>query len=286
MLGRIDIHKEQNISSFGVVAAIRRLLGTKRCGHSGTLDPMATGVLSVYVGRATTFIERLRTPVKEYVGTLRFGASSDTLDIWGTMTSFEGAIPTREAIEAMLPRFTGNIEQIPPMVSALKHKGKPLYKYAREGKEIERTPRRVYIETFSCLSLTETEATFFVRCSKGTYIRSLFSDLARELGTEGVMSSLCRIENDGICLEDCYTLEEIAEMKASGDMRFLREPGELQPFERVEVQATLLENWRRGIKTPLPAARWTGERILLTQNGHFIGTALRSGEKYLPEKVL
>lgn len=286
MFARIDVHKEQNISSFGVVSEIRKIMKIRRCGHNGTLDPMATGVLSVYIGKATTFIDRLRTPMKRYIGTLRFGYASDTLDIWGNVEAVPGDIPSLEDIEDVLPAFRGEIEQTPPMVSAIKVKGKPLYQYARDGKEIERKSRKVKIEELTCLSFDGAEVTFSVRCSKGTYIRTLFSDLARELGTSGIMSQLKRVENDGIRLEDCYTLREIASMKEKEDFRFLRAPGELQPFYKKDISLSILEKWRQGIKTPISAGSDTEDRIILMYQGKFTGTAIRKGEYYLPEKVI
>ncbi|MDI9472288.1 MAG: tRNA pseudouridine(55) synthase TruB [Tissierellia bacterium] len=286
MFGRVDVHKGQNISSFGVVSFLRRLLKMKKCGHSGTLDPMATGVLSVYVGKATTFIDRMRTPMKEYVGTLRFGYNSDTFDIWGRLEPAPGVIPSRHQIEAVLPRFIGEISQVPPMVSALKHQGKPLYKYARQGIIVDRPPRSVFIEKIICHGIDGEEAVFTVRCSKGTYIRTLFHDIAHELGTSGVMSKLVRVENDGISLDACFTLDEIESMVRAEDYRFLRNVGDLQPFERIEIGPFLLRNWRRGIKTPMSAEQVSDERVVLTYKGSFVGTAVRSGDSFLPEKVI
>lgn len=286
MLGRIDIHKEANISSFGVVARIRKIMDTRRCGHSGTLDPMAEGVLSVYVGRATSFIDRLRTQSKCYTGTLRFGYRSDTQDIWGAVEKIEAPIPSLEEIERILPAFTGEIWQTPPMVSALKVEGKPLYKYAREGKTLERAQRKVRIDSIELLGAQAQEALFSIRCSKGTYIRTLFTDIASALGSEGVMSSLIRTENDGIHLDDCFTLPQIEQMMQEGDLSFLREPGSLQPFEKAELSEKLYEDWKSGRKNKLPAHKLKNPRILLTYQHAFVGTALKNGDFYYPEKVI
>ena len=214
MQGIVPINKPQGWTSFDVVAVLRKTLGIKKIGHSGTLDPMATGVLPVFVGRATRLIDLLPITDKRYRATVRFGLTTDTLDITGQVLSRTPAKVTREQVEAALDAFRGEILQVPPMVSALKHHGRRLYDLAREGKVVDRPARPVTVYELTCLGPGPEENEFIldVFCSKGTYVRTLCDDLGRALGCGAVMSALCRTQAAGLSLEECISIETAREL--------------------------------------------------------------------------
>ena len=193
MNGVLIIDKPQGVTSFDMVRKARRWCGTRRVGHSGTLDPLATGVLPVAVGWATRLVEYMMEGQKTYRATLKLGAATDTQDSEGQVISEgEWRQVERAAIEGAIASFVGEIEQLPPMFSALKKDGQPLYKLARQGIEVERTPRSVCIEHFDIEEFTPPYLTFSVRCSKGTYIRTLCHDLGQMLGCGAHMTALRR----------------------------------------------------------------------------------------------
>ena len=213
MQGLILIDKPENITSFGAVAKIKRIAYEKRVGHTGTLDPMATGVLVVMLGSATRFIDFLHTHDKAYEATVRLGVTTDTLDIEGeVLTRTETNFKTADFESAMLS-FLGEIEQVPPMYSAIKKDGKKLYELAREGIEIERESRKVNIYSLELTGADESkqEFSFRVSCSAGTYVRSLSSDIGEKLGCGAVLTSLRRVEAHGVDISRCKPLEEIGE---------------------------------------------------------------------------
>ena len=211
MDGIFCLDKPADMTSFQCCAALRRLLGEKKIGHGGTLDPMATGVLPILVGRATRALDLLPVHDKRYTAALRFGYTSDTLDVWGTVTPTGRPLPSLSAIEAALPAFRGGIRQIPPMMSALKKDGVRLYDLARQGVEIEREARPVTIYSLDILGYDPAagELRLDCHCSRGTYIRSLCDDLGRRLdGAGAIMTALRRTMAAGYTLEDCLPLEE------------------------------------------------------------------------------
>ncbi len=218
--GILLINKDSEMTSFLCCAILRRLLGVKKIGHAGTLDPNATGVLPLLVGRATKALDRLPTQDKRYTATMRFGAVSDTLDIWGTVKQTGAPIPNRAAIEAALPSLRGNILQVPPMTSALKKDGVRLYELARQGIEIEREARPVTIHALDIDAYDEEkgELTIDCHCSKGTYIRSICDDLGRMLGCGAVMTALCRTMAAGYPLDRCITVAEAKERARNGSL--------------------------------------------------------------------
>lgn len=223
MNGVILIRKEKAFTSFDVVAVVRRLIGVRKVGHTGTLDPNATGVLPVLIGTATKAQDIIPCHDKKYRADFRFGLATDTLDIWGAVTEEKTAAVTREQLEQALERFRGEIQQLPPMYSAVSVDGKRLYQYAREGKEVERRTRRVTVYQLELLSFDESaqSGTLDIYCSNGTYIRTLIDDLSRALGTVGVMTDLVRYEACGYKLDDCITLDQLKAMTESGDFSFL-----------------------------------------------------------------
>lgn len=214
--GIIIIDKPQGWTSMDVCAKLRGIFREKRVGHAGTLDPMATGVLPVFLGRATRAVEFAAEGEKEYVAGIRFGLVTNTQDTTGEVVETRPAAVTGEELDAVLDRFRGEIEQIPPMYSAIKINGKKLYELARKGREVERKPRAVTIFRLERLEKApfgwpEEEQTFFlrVRCSKGTYIRTLCHDLGQVLGCGAAMSALRRSQACGFGLERAVTLEQL-----------------------------------------------------------------------------
>ena len=209
--GVLLIHKPYGITSFDVVARVRRLYGTKQVGHTGTLDPIATGLLPVLVGRAVKASEFLTEKDKEYIAGLRLGITTDTEDITGSILTETQTIPSREAVLTTANSFVGEIMQVPPMYSALKVGGEKLVDLARRGITIEREARPI---TIHALDIDGDGADYKMRvfCSKGTYIRTLCADIGAKLGCGGAMSSLIRTKTGGFTLENAYTLEALEAM--------------------------------------------------------------------------
>ncbi|MBR3844266.1 MAG: tRNA pseudouridine(55) synthase TruB [Clostridia bacterium] len=214
MNGLVLINKPQDFTSFDVVAVMRRVLGTKKIGHTGTLDPMATGVLPLLVGKATRLCDRLPNGDKTYRATFRLGITTDTLDSTGKILSQAQSNITKEQLMAVLPSFTGDILQVPPMYSAISVNGVRLYDLARQGKTVERTPRPVHIDYITYLEGDEQNQTFTIEvaCSKGTYIRSLIDDIGNALEVGATMTALCRTKACGFSLSQCIDLEKAREM--------------------------------------------------------------------------
>lgn len=214
--GVLVVNKHAGATSHDIVNRVRRLYGTRRVGHTGTLDPMATGVLVVLVGRAAKASEYLMSERKSYVATLRLGTVTDTGDTTGTVLSVSENLPTADALQAVLPRFRGEISQIPPMYSALKINGRKLVDLARRGEIVERKPRPVTVYRLEATP-TDPPADYRleVTCSGGTYIRTLCEDIGASLGCGGTMASLCRTETGGFSLSSAHTVDELTEMDES-----------------------------------------------------------------------
>lgn len=210
--GLIIINKDDGISSQGVVSRVKRLLGASKAGHTGTLDPLAKGVLPVLVERGVKASEFMLTADKHYRATLLLGITTDTEDITGEVLNRSEIVPTEDRVREAVASFVGEYMQTPPMYSALKVGGKKLCDMAREGKEIERDPRRVEIFSIDVAKINDLEYTLDVHCSKGTYIRTLCADIGKKLDTGGVMKTLLRTEASGFGLDSSVTLEELAEM--------------------------------------------------------------------------
>lgn len=212
--GILIIDKPIGITSHDVVWKVRKLFGTKKVGHTGTLDPLASGVLVVLIGRAAKAAEYLVCDDKKYSATLRLGLTTDTEDITGeVLTEFGGALPSFDEVKKVCQNFVGNIKQIPPMYSALKVDGKKLYQLAREGKVIEREARDITVFSLQC-SPTESENDLIldVHCSSGTYIRTLCADIGAALGCGGVMATLRRTSAGGFDISGATTLESLEQM--------------------------------------------------------------------------
>ncbi len=210
--GIVIINKPAGWTSMDVCAKLRGILKTKKVGHAGTLDPMATGVLPVFVGSATRGVSFAESGEKEYVATLRLGLTTDTQDISGQTLEERPVTVKQRDLEAVLPQFQGEIEQIPPMYSALKVNGKKLYDLARQGKEVERKPRPVIIHALALESkLSDTDYLLRIRCSKGTYIRTLCHDIGQTMGCGGCMASLQRTMAAGYTLDEAVTIDDVQE---------------------------------------------------------------------------
>ncbi|MBQ9785184.1 MAG: tRNA pseudouridine(55) synthase TruB [Clostridia bacterium] len=211
--GVLIVNKHAGVTSHDVVNKIRRLYNTRRVGHTGTLDPMATGVLVILIGRAAKACEYLASDSKRYRATLRLGLTSDTEDVTGEILSRSDAIPDKRALQNVLPRFTGRISQVPPMYSALKVGGQKLVDLARRGEVIERKAREIEIFDLRAIA-TDAPCDYIldVHCSGGTYIRTLCADIGASLGCGGVMATLMRTETCGFPIADAHTLAELEEM--------------------------------------------------------------------------
>lgn len=217
MDGILNIHKPLGMTSFDVVAKVRRLTGTKKVGHTGTLDPDAEGVLPVCVGRATKLIEFLVEKDKAYRVGLLLGSTTDTQDASGTLLEEKPVEASLDEIKNTILSFIGTQEQIPPMYSAIKVNGQKLYELARQGVEIERKPRTVHFHSINIISMErkgdKVSVIMDVECSKGTYMRTLCHDIGQALGCGGLMESLIRIRSGPFSLEQSHTLEELNQLK-------------------------------------------------------------------------
>mgnify|MGYP001030439150 FL=1 len=219
MFGFLNVYKPKGITSHDVVSALRRITKVKQIGHTGTLDPFAEGVLPICIGKATRLIEYLDDD-KAYTGTIQLGSSTTTYDLEGEEVNFSDKKVTLNEIEAALDKFRGEIEQLPPIYSAIKVNGKKLYEYAREGKEVKIEPRGVNISNLQILNFyPETrQLELHIECSKGTYIRSIANDLGEELGTYGHLVKLVRVKagmfevNNAVSLEHIQTKEDVEKL--------------------------------------------------------------------------
>ncbi len=215
--GVVIINKEEGLTSQAVVNRVKRIFGESKAGHTGTLDPMATGVLPVLLGRGVKASEFMLTSDKHYIATLRLGVTTDTEDVTGTVLTESDNIPCETDVLSAIASFVGEYMQTPPMYSALKVGGRKLCDLAREGKEIERTPRPVTVHSIVATRISDREYTLDVKCSKGTYIRTLCADIGAVLGCGGAMQTLMRATASGFELSDAHTLGELEAM--SEEMR-------------------------------------------------------------------
>ena len=216
MDGIVIVDKPQGWTSQDVAAKLRGVFQTRRIGHGGTLDPMATGVLPVFVGRATRGVEFFEHAEKTYETVLKLGMTTDTEDITGTVLTACDAVVTEEQVEEALAKFRGDILQVPPMYSALKVNGQKLYDLARKGKEVERQPRPITIHELTLLGMDADGVRLRVRCSKGTYIRTLCKDIGQALGCGGCMSQLRRVAAGEYTIAEAVPLQTLIEGENPG----------------------------------------------------------------------
>lgn len=218
----VNVRKANGPTSHDVVNQVRRVFGLKRVGHAGTLDPMATGVLVVCLGKATRIVEYLVGAPKEYRARIVLGLTTDSQDSTGAvLEERDASFVTRDMFDSAVAAFVGEIEQVPPMISALKHEGKPLYKLARAGKTVERQPRKVTIYSAVVLGFEpgeRAEGEIRIVCSSGTYIRTICADIGERLGCGANMSELDRTKVGRFLIEDSVTIEQLHEAKESGSL--------------------------------------------------------------------
>ena len=287
--GIVNVLKPPGMTSHDVVAFLRRLLGIKRIGHAGTLDPAAAGVLPVFVGAATRFIEYTAAADKSYRVEMEFGYATDTGDITGEIIDrHDGPLPLVAQILAVLPTFIGRQEQIPPMYSAIKFKGKKLYELARQGITVDRQPRIINITDIKAIKVTPTKLLFDVTCSKGTYIRTLCTDIGNKVGCPAVMSFLIRTRVGPFFLHDSLTLEELAVLKNKALKRVDTALEHLPALNLTTNQSQQLLNGQA--VTLKPALAMSDSLVRLYNSNHnFIGIgriAPASGNKIIPVKIL
>lgn len=284
--GFINVNKPKGMSSHDVVYALRRVFGIKQIGHSGTLDPMASGVLVVGIGKATRLFEFLDEE-KEYIATLRFGYKSDTLDVEGECIKEEDYFPREEELKVVLSSFLGELQQIPPKYSAIKVGGKKLYELARRGQEIgEIKARSVKIKDIELIEINENEAKIKVVCSKGTYIRSLVRDIAQRLGTVAIMSDLIRTKSGDFILNNSVELNESVDFDLLASN--IVSPIDVLDFINYEINESDLKRVKNGMPIEFVSDKKVnqGEKILLIYQRKMISIGVLFGEKIIQKKVL
>ena len=275
MQGILIVDKPMDWTSFDVIAKMRGILGTRKLGHSGTLDPMATGVLPVFCGGASKAVDLQLDHTKAYRATLKLGEKTDTGDVTGTVLETAPVTVGEAEVKAILPQFVGKQMQTPPMYSAVKINGQPLYKMARQGIEVERKARPIEILSIEYNgSPAENEYQLTVRCSKGTYIRVLLEDIAEALGQKGTMSALRRIAAGVYTEADAHTIEEIQAAKDAGTLESLLLPVEsvFESLPLLVVDSRVEQHLYNGCPTSrYPAA--DGRYRVRNAEGNFLGLA-------------
>ncbi|MFR2342449.1 MAG: tRNA pseudouridine(55) synthase TruB [Ruminococcus sp.] len=277
------MNKPQDFTSFDVIGKLRGILHMKRLGHTGTLDPMATGVLPILVGTATKACDILPNQDKTYQATVVFGKATDTLDIWGKpLQDYPEQHVTEAALRAILPEFLGDITQLPPMYSAVSVNGKRLYELARKGETVERPTRTVHIDAITLDAFDETQqtATLTISCGKGTYIRTLLSDIGQRLGGDAVMTALTRTAACGYPLQECLTFEQVAAAMADGTLEehLLPTDSLFSSYPKLRLNAAQERMFCNGVKLDLNRLRnLQPDQDIYTvygATGTFLGTAL------------
>ena len=279
MNGILLIDKPSDWTSSDVVAKLRGVLHERRIGHSGTLDPMATGLLAVFVGRATRAVEFAESHEKQYLASLRLGLDTDTQDITGNPVGGEPRVVSDAELEQVLSAFRGDILQIPPMYSAIKVGGKKLYEIARRGGTVERKPRPVHIAELRYLGREGEDILLDVTCSKGTYIRSLCHDIGERLGCGGCMSALRRTRAGDFRLDDAYTLSQVQEAADRGEAASMLLPVDrlFAVYPALRADAAAEKRIRTGAANAVSAP--DGDYRVYGPTGDFLALGrLRSGE--------
>lgn len=284
LFGFLNIYKPVGMTSHDVVAALRRVTKIKQIGHTGTLDPFAEGVLPICVGKATRLIEYLQDD-KEYLATVQFGASTNTFDLDGEKkTSVSGKKVTKSQVEEGLKAFSGEISQLPPIFSAIKVKGKKLYEYARKGEEVEIHPRKVVIENIELKVFDEEnqQAQILIKCSKGTYIRSIANDLGQNLGCGGYLVKLIRTQAGSFRVEDSVQLDGI-EVE-----RNLINPTDILDLPRIAVTESDLAKIKNGMPiefSPREDIKFGNFVILVYNNVEICAVGVADNDKIKLKKV-
>ena len=236
MEGIIVVNKPKGITSFDVIRKLKKILKTKKIGHTGTLDPLATGVMLMCVGKVTKLASDLEAKDKVYIADFDIGYATDTYDIEGKKIAENIIEVSKENLEQSIKKFIGNIKQVPPMYSAIKIDGNKLYHLARKGIEVERPERDVTIEYINLLDFKDNKAKIETKVSKGCYIRSLIYDIGQDLGTYATMTALQRKQVGDYSLENSYSLEQIEEMVLNNDFKFLKTVEEIFSYDKYSLQ--------------------------------------------------
>jgi tRNA pseudouridine55 synthase len=289
--GFVAVDKPQGLTSHDVVDAARRWFGTRQVGHLGTLDPLATGVLPLAVRSATKLVPFLEGGEKVYVGTIRLGETTDTLDAEGeVLCRSEGPLPDEAAVRAALGHFVGEIEQIPPMYSAVKKDGVPLHKLARQGREVERSPKRVRIDRLELRSFSTPDFDVEVACSAGTYVRVIASDVGARLGCGGHLKNLCRTRSGPFTLEEAVTDRELAAAAELSEIdRFIVPPADVLGFPVVQLDESDVTTVRHGgeIASQGPPRRPGSCISAMEPGGRLLAVMeVRPGRRLHPVRVL
>lgn len=286
MNGILPVYKPQDYTSFDVVARIRGMSKTKKVGHSGTLDPMATGVLPIFLGCATKACDLLPNGDKKYVGRFQLGIRTDTLDVTGKELSRMKSNVRRKELEEVIPLFQGNILQLPPMYSAIKVDGQRLYHLARQGMEIERASRSVCIYSLVLLSFDEEkqQGELEISCSKGTYIRTLISDIGEKLHVGAIMTALVRTEAGGFSLSQCIALDEIQALSQEGRLeeKLLPVDSVFISYPTIYLNKAQSQMYQNGIKLRLDTLAYEENEGLFrtyNENREFLGLSSLDQEK-------
>lgn len=247
--GILNVYKPKGFTSSDIVNIVRKIYKTKKVGHAGTLDPNATGVLPIAIGSATKLVDYIQTMGKSYIGEMTLGINTDTLDIWGkSIESKEISLDKNKFFEVIKKYDNKNIMQLPPMYSALKKDGKRLYEYARAGIEVEREEREVEIYSLIILNFYENKIRFEVSCSKGTYIRTLFNDIASDTNNLSYMSSLCRNKYGMFKIEDSYSLERLKTFNEDELQKTLTKIEDIFQYERIDFDKKYFKHISNGLR--------------------------------------
>ncbi len=268
MNGIVIVDKPEGLTSHDVVSRMRRIFKTRRVGHSGTLDPLATGVLPVFVGRATRACEFALCDEKEYIATMRLGLETDTQDITGNIISEKAVSASPEDVLSACKQFEGELFQTPPMYSAIKIDGVPLYKLARAGKEVERKARKIQISSISARNISEKDYELSVACSKGTYIRTLIYDIGNALGCGACMTSLRRTKSGIFEISSARTIDEIEACPSVLPVDFM-----FSEYQAVTIDAIGEKKCRCGADVPYNAEPGKTFRVY-NESGDFLMLAM------------
>ncbi|OCL27137.1 tRNA pseudouridine(55) synthase TruB [Orenia metallireducens] len=297
MKGIINILKPPGMTSFDVIFSCRKLFGIKKIGHAGTLDPGAAGVLTICIGRATKVVPFLTETRKVYRAEMEFGTETTTLDAFGEVTNqVEDFMLNEEEIRKVLDEFKGEIEQVPPMYSAIRHKGKRLYELARQGKKVERKPRKITIYDLKLIDFDGQKLIIDVECSKGTYIRTLCADIGKRLEIGAYMSFLVRTKVGEFSLDKAITLEELEFLVAKDRIEEVLEPLDkaLEHLKAIKVKSEFDEPISNGVSiewdnlaTKLNDEVEVGEKFRVYNSaGDFIGVyTYHNKDIFKPERI-
>ena len=286
MEGIIVVNKPKGITSFDVIRKLKKIFKTKKIGHTGTLDPLATGVMLVCVGKATKLASDLEAKDKIYIADFDIGYATDTYDIKGKKITENIIEVSKENLEQSIKKFIGNIKQVPPMYSAIKIDGNKLYHLARKGIEIERPERDVTIEYINLLDFKDNKAKIETKVSKGCYIRSLIYDIGQDLETYATMTALQRKQVGDYSLENSYSLEQIEEMTLNDDFKFLKTIEEIFSYDKYSLQTEKELTLYKNGNTVKIKENLENKKYRIYFQGEFIGLAniennnLLKGYKY------